>query len=90
MLEVPDRPLIGGHEGVGIIFVLGTATGSRNGTDGFAVGDVVGIAWRGRVCAIYDARQHGEENHCFNQQVTGLHRDGTCQGTNVFRGQLLN
>ncbi|OQV05500.1 hypothetical protein CLAIMM_10227 [Cladophialophora immunda] len=73
--KIPIRPLVGGHEGVGTIVAMGTA-----GMDGFRIGDVVGIAWRSYVCGTCNACKHGEENHCYNQQVTGSHRDGTFQG----------
>lgn len=70
----PVRPLIGGHEGVGTIVAMGT-----EGSYGFKIGDVVGIAWRSYVCGTCDACVAGSENHCFNQKVTGAHRDGTFQ-----------
>ncbi|OQU96772.1 hypothetical protein CLAIMM_02805 isoform 1 [Cladophialophora immunda] len=70
----PVRPLTGGHEGVGRIVSMGT-----DGRDGFKVGDVVGIAWRSSVCGTCQACQAGSENHCFNQKITGAHRDGTFQ-----------
>ncbi|OAP60676.1 hypothetical protein AYL99_05678 [Fonsecaea erecta] len=70
----PVRPLTGGHEGVGRIVAMGT-----DGLDGFKVGDTVGIAWRSYVCGTCQACQAGSENHCFNQKITGAHRDGTFQ-----------
>ncbi|KAJ9606754.1 hypothetical protein H2200_008763 [Cladophialophora chaetospira] len=71
---VPVRPLIGGHEGVGRIVAMGV-----EGSNGFKLGDVVGIAWRSYVCGTCQACEAGSENHCFNQKVTGAHRDGTFQ-----------
>ena len=71
----PVRPLIGGHEGVGTIVALGHETGSSL----FRIGDVVGIAWRSYVCKTCDPCREGYENHCYNQKVTGAHRDGTFQ-----------
>ncbi len=44
----PIRPLVGGHEGIGVIVSLGEETKSSY----FSVGDVVGIAWRSRVCEV--------------------------------------
>ena len=70
----PVRPLVGGHEGVGTIVAMGAEC-----LDGFRVGDLVGIAWRSYVCGTCQACIDGSENHCFNQKVTGTHRDGTFQ-----------
>lgn len=72
--EHPVRPLVGGHEGVGTIVAMGNKC-----LDTFRVGDLVGIAWRSYVCETCQACQSGSENHCFNQKVTGTHRDGTFQ-----------
>jgi alcohol dehydrogenase, propanol-preferring len=72
--RTPIRPLIGGHEGIGRVVAMGT-----HGSDGFHVGDVVGIAWRSYVCGSCQACEANAENHCFNQKVTGAHRDGTFQ-----------
>ncbi len=44
----PIRPLVGGHEGIGVIVYLGEGTKASN----FSIGDVVGIAWRSRVCEV--------------------------------------
>lgn len=71
----PIRPLVGGHEGVGEIMSVGEKAESL----GVAVGDVVGIAWRSRVCEkCYPCRQQAQ-NHCEEQEVVGMHRDGTFQ-----------
>src|ERR1700761_6816630 len=59
----PVRPLIGGHEGVGRIVAM-----HSEGSHGFKVGDVVGIAWRSYVCGTCQACQAGSENHCFHQK----------------------
>jgi len=70
----PIRPLVGGHEGVGTIVAL-----SELNTEGFQVGDLVGIAWRSYVCGTCEPCMKGAENHCYNQKVTGAHRNGTFQ-----------
>lgn len=72
----PIRPLIGGHEGIGRIVAMG-----NQGSHGFKIGDTVGIAWRSSVCETCQACKAGAENHCFNQEITGSHRDGTFQST---------
>lgn len=71
----PNRPLVGGHEGIGEIINLG----SRTGSSGFGIGDVVGVAWRTQVCKTCSACSENAENRCRNQIVTGLHKDGTFQ-----------
>lgn len=71
------RPLIGGHEGAGEIVEIGDDESAR--ASGFSIGDAVGIAWRSKVCKSCDACMAGSENHCPEQTVVGLHRDGTFQ-----------
>ena len=75
----PVRPLTGGHEGVGTILALGAVDIKHERGITFAIGDTVGIAWRSYVCGVCDPCLKGQENHCFKQQVTGMHRDGTYQ-----------
>jgi propanol-preferring alcohol dehydrogenase len=75
----PLRPLTGGHEGVGSIVALGTIDPQNQEGVSFGVGDIVGIAWRSSICGVCEPCLQGEENHCFKQQVTGMHRDGTYQ-----------
>ena len=72
----PRRPLTGGHEGVGQIVALGS---SERAHHGFAIGDMVGIAWRSGTCGQCQACKLGAENHCPQQQVVGMHRNGTFQ-----------
>ena len=80
----PIRPLIGGHEGVGEIVEIDNDVSARR--FGFSKGDAVGIAWRSQVCKTCDACILGAENHCPEQTVVGLHRDGTFQRTYVNGG----
>lgn len=74
--QVPKRPLVGGHEGVGEILSLGPACDSYD----FAVGDFVGVAWRLQVCRECEPCLAGAENDCPQQKIVGLHGDGTFQG----------
>ncbi|KAF9892276.1 alcohol dehydrogenase [Aspergillus nanangensis] len=69
----PIRPLVGGHEGIGEIISVGEPN------QGFAVGDLVGIAWRGQVCKVCQSCREGAENYCEQQQIVGMHMDGTFQ-----------
>ncbi|KAL3448205.1 alcohol dehydrogenase 1 [Aspergillus insuetus] len=72
----PIRPLVGGHEGIGIIVSL---DGQDAQDQKFAVGDLVGIAWRGRVCKACEPCGQGAENYCERQQIVGMHMNGTFQ-----------
>ncbi|KAH8812918.1 chaperonin 10-like protein [Xylogone sp. PMI_703] len=74
----PNRPLIGGHEGVGNIIALGE-NASKAAAGSFKVGDLVGIAWRTAVCGQCEACMMGRENHCEGQVITGMHVEGTYQ-----------
>ncbi|KAH8892185.1 GroES-like protein [Thozetella sp. PMI_491] len=71
----PNRPLIGGHEGIGEIVSLGTDPSLSS----FRVGDIVGVAWRCGVCGDCGPCRSASENNCLQQRVTGFHRDGTFQ-----------
>jgi propanol-preferring alcohol dehydrogenase len=73
--EKPNRPLTGGHEGIGEILSFG----DKSRHSDFQIGDVVGIAWRARVCEICEPCQAEAENHCYEQQIVGMHRNGTFQ-----------
>lgn len=87
----PIRPLVGGHEGIGEIVFLGKEDAQDSG---FSVGDIVGIAWRGRVCKECEPCELGAENYCVQQQIVGMHRNGTFQRsylhTYLRRAKLTN
>lgn len=63
-------PVIPGHEIVGRVTALGA------GTQGFRIGDRVGIAWLGRTCGTCAYCREGRENLCDHPQFTGATRDG--------------
>lgn len=69
-LDLPRLPLIPGHEVVAEVVEVG------EGTEGFAVGDRVGVPW------LHDTpegclwRQRGLENLCPDARFTGYHVDG--------------
>lgn len=71
----PNRPLVGGHEGIGEIIDFGDQTEFS----GLSIGNTVGIAWRTQVCKTCNACSENAENRCRDQVVTGLHKDGTFQ-----------
>lgn len=72
----PNRPLVGGHEGIGQIVAL--SRGSENEST-FFIGDYVGVAWRSQTCGDCQACKSGADNHCRSQQIVGMHRNGTFQ-----------
>jgi propanol-preferring alcohol dehydrogenase len=70
--ELPDakRPLIPGHEIVGVVERIGA------GVQGFAAGDRVGIPWLASTCGRCRYCLRGAENLCDAARFTGYTRDG--------------
>ena len=70
--ELPDvkRPLIPGHQAVGIVSEKGTEV------DGVTVGDRVGIAWLQGTCGRCEFCRSGRENLCDQARFTGYQVDG--------------
>lgn len=67
-------PLIGGHEGAGVVVELG------DGSDQFVkVGDRVGIKWLADSCLNCDFCRRGHEPNCPDAQCSGYTWDGTFQ-----------
>lgn len=75
--EIPLRPLVGGHEGVGTILQLGSDV---ERVTGLKVGNIVGLGWRNSTCGRCRECLQGNENSCLDKVVNGLHTDGTFQG----------
>jgi propanol-preferring alcohol dehydrogenase len=69
-LAKPKLPLILGHEIVGSVLKLG------EGTDGFRVGQRVGVPWVGMTCGRCKFCTSGRENLCDNAKFTGYDIDG--------------
>jgi len=70
--ELPAHrlPLVPGHEIVGIVASIG------EGTEGFGIGDRVGVPWLGGTCGECGYCLTGHENLCDNPEFTGYDRDG--------------
>lgn len=70
--ELPERkrPIIPGHQIVGIVDALGPECRR------FALGERVGVAWLRHTCGTCDACTSGNENLCDEQRFTGYHADG--------------
>ncbi|KIY64550.1 GroES-like protein [Cylindrobasidium torrendii FP15055 ss-10] len=65
-------PLIGGHEGVGIIVAIGDNTISDR-----KVGDRVGIKWLADSCLNCEQCRNGREQNCPDAKLSGFTVDGT-------------
>ncbi|KAF9077580.1 chaperonin 10-like protein [Rhodocollybia butyracea] len=68
-------PLIGGHEGVGIIVAIGNNTASSP----VKIGDRVGIKWLADSCLNCEQCKKGREQNCPNAKLSGYTVDGTFQ-----------
>lgn len=70
--ELPDRkrPLIPGHEIVGIVAARG------RGAAKFRTGERVGVPWLGRACGVCRYCAEGRENLCDKARFTGYQLDG--------------
>ncbi|CAN7782790.1 zinc-dependent alcohol dehydrogenase family protein [Caballeronia sp. LjRoot34] len=70
--ELPDpkRPVIPGHEIVGVVAALG------DGVSGFSPGDRVGVPWLGHTCGACPFCRSGRENLCDRPGFTGYTLDG--------------
>jgi len=70
--ELPDVrfPIVPGHEIVGIVELLGA------GVSALAIGQRVGVARLGNVCAQCEYRRCDRENLCDAATFTGYSRDG--------------
>ena len=64
------RPIIPGHEIVGIVAAKG------EGVERFALGDRVGVPWLGYTCRTCRYCRSGRENLCDKARFTGYHIDG--------------
>ncbi|MGU7768873.1 zinc-dependent alcohol dehydrogenase family protein [Burkholderia sp. MR1-5-21] len=69
-LTAPKRPLIPGHEIVGMVASLGP------GASGFEVGERVGVPWLGHTCGHCAYCAAGRENLCDAPGFTGYTIDG--------------
>ena len=70
LLRIIKRPLIPGHEAVGLIVEKGSAVNN------LALGDRVGVAWTHWTCGECELCKEGRENLCNKQMITGATVDG--------------
>lgn len=66
-------PLIGGHEGAGVVVKLGS------NVKGWKVGDFAGIKWLNGTCMSCEYCEVGNESQCPYLDGTGFTHDGTFQ-----------
>src|SRR4030095_1011396 len=70
LLRIIKRPLIPGHEAVGLIVEKGSAVNN------LALGDRGGVAWTHWTCGECELCKEGRENLCNKQMITGATVDG--------------
>ncbi|KAJ3821856.1 chaperonin 10-like protein [Lentinula raphanica] len=68
-------PLIGGHEGVGIVVAIGSNTANSP----VKLGDRVGIKWLANSCLNCEDCRKGREQNCPEAKLSGFTVDGTFQ-----------
>ena len=69
-LTEPKRPLVPGHEIVGVVAARG------EGAERLAVGERVGVPWLGYTCGVCPFCRTGRENLCDRGRFTGYQIDG--------------
>src|SRR4051812_38697767 len=73
------RPLIPGHEVVGVVDAIGA------GVAGVALGERRGVPWLGATCGTCAYCREGRENLCDAAEFTGWTRDGGYADTVIAR-----
>ncbi|KAK4183463.1 putative alcohol dehydrogenase [Podospora australis] len=69
-------PLVGGHEGAGIVVAKGDLVANGQGVD---IGDMVGIQWLNSTCKHCSFCMQAQEMLCPDAQLSGYTVDGTFQ-----------
>ncbi len=69
-LDLPPRPLIPGHEIIGVVDALG------KGATKHKLGDRLGVPWLNQTCGQCRYCKAGKENLCENIRFTGVHAPG--------------
>lgn len=73
-LDIPGKlPLVGGHEGAGVVVGLG------ENVKGWKIGDYAGIKWLNGSCQLCSICETGNESNCDDAELSGYTRDGTFQ-----------
>ncbi len=66
-------PLVGGHEGAGVVVAKGAAVNN------FEIGDLAGIKWLNGSCLNCEYCQTGNESNCAQADLSGYTHDGSFQ-----------
>ena len=66
-------PLIGGHEGAGVVVAKGSAVTN------FEIGDLAGIKWLNGSCMSCEFCENGDESNCLKADLSGYTHDGSFQ-----------
>lgn len=66
-------PLVGGHEGAGVVVKLGS------NVKGWKVGDLAGIKWLNGSCMTCEFCESGHESNCPDADLSGYTHDGSFQ-----------
>lgn len=66
-------PLVGGHEGAGVVVALG------ENVKGWKVGDLAGIKWLNGSCMACEYCELGNESNCPHADLSGYTHDGSFQ-----------
>lgn len=66
-------PLVGGHEGAGIVVAMG------DNVKGWKVGDLAGVKWLNGSCMSCESCELGNESNCPEADLSGYTHDGSFQ-----------
>ncbi|GME78737.1 unnamed protein product [[Candida] boidinii] len=66
-------PLVGGHEGAGIVVAKGESVTN------FEIGDLAGIKWLNGSCMSCEFCEEGNESNCLDADLSGYTHDGSFQ-----------
>ncbi|CCC71840.1 hypothetical protein NCAS_0I01720 [Naumovozyma castellii] len=66
-------PLVGGHEGAGIVVAIG------DNVKGWKIGDYAGVKWLNGSCMACEYCELGNESNCPNADLSGYTHDGSFQ-----------
>ncbi|GME86920.1 unnamed protein product [Ambrosiozyma monospora] len=66
-------PLVGGHEGAGIVVAKGESVTN------FEIGDIAGIKWLNGSCMSCEFCENGDESNCLQADLSGYTHDGSFQ-----------
>ncbi len=80
-------PLVGGHEGAGIVIAKGELVNKEND---FQIGDKAGIKWLNGACLACEMCMQSDEPLCPNPQLSGYTVDGTFQQYTIGKAAMAS